>query len=237
MLLLIGGTGLFMRPPLLAVIAGGSIPKAAYPGFLSDNPWEEKIRNVLHDESESSIVVQASDGLWIGADTLDTPFERHHLDVPIFVMGATVMEPRSDGYLIGSFSGIFEWLRDSGSAIDLDSGEPVSGSASMRPADLMVTGYFETPNGEPHIVTFEQGVLPLDDRDSSSRFQQPPELGDDYRMPLWNYLFEIHNGRFFKDLVGGWNMLIIPLGSLLFLLVTLSGIYDWLFLRVFRRAS
>ena len=37
-LLIIGGTGLFMRPPLLAAIAGGSIPRAAYPGFLSPNP-------------------------------------------------------------------------------------------------------------------------------------------------------------------------------------------------------
>lgn len=56
-------------------------------------------------------------------------------------------------------------------------------------------------------------------------------------MPLWNYLFEIHNGRFFKDLVGDWYLLIIPLGSLLFILITLSGVYDWLYLRVLRKRS
>ena len=56
-------------------------------------------------------------------------------------------------------------------------------------------------------------------------------------MPLWNYLFEIHNARFFKDVVGGLYILIIPLGSLLLLLITLSGIYDWIFLKVLRRTS
>ncbi len=233
-LLIIGGTGLFMRPPLLAVIADGSIPRTAYPGFLDDNPWKEKIRNVLHDPVDRSIIVQASDGLWIGRDSLDKPFRRHHLDVPIFVMGATVLEPAPDGYLVGSFSGLFQWLRSNGASIDLETGQTVSGSMSMRPANLMVTGYFETPAGESFVSTFEQGVVPIDGSETVGRFEQPAELGDSFRMPLWNYLFEIHNGRFFKDLVGTWHLLIIPLGSLLFILITLTGIYDWLYLKLSR---
>ena len=237
LMLVVGGTGLFMRPPLLAVIANGSIPRSAYPGFISDNPWDDKIRNALYDEVDQTILVQASDGLWVGADTLDQPFRPHQLDVPIFVMGATVLEPKHDGYLVGSFSGIFKWLRATGKASDLESGEPVSGSASMRPAELMVTGYFETPSGEQFIATFEQGLVPLGDVDRDGRFEQPPELPRGYRMPLWNYLFEIHNGRFFKDLVGGWHLLIIPIGSLLFILITLTGVYDWLFLNVLRRPT
>ncbi len=236
-LLVIGGTGLFMRPPLLAAIAEGSIPRTAYPGFLSDNPWEEKIRNVLHDPVDGSIVVQASDGLWVGPDALDEPFRPHHLEVPIFVMGATVMEPSPDGYLVGSFSGIFKWLRRTGTAIDLETGETASGSASMRPADLMVTSYFETPAGEAYVAAFDQGLVALTDGDRETRFEQPAELAETYRMPLWNYLFEIHNGRFFKDLLGEWHLLIIPLGSLLFILITLTGIYDWLFLKLFRARS
>jgi len=51
-------------------------------------------------------------------------------------------------------------------------------------------------------------------------------------MPLWNWLFEIHNGRFFKDLIGEWYILIVPLGSLLFVLITLSGVYDWIHIRI-----
>lgn len=47
--LILGGTAFFMRPPFLAVIADGSLPKHYYPGKLSKNPWEKKIQNALYD--------------------------------------------------------------------------------------------------------------------------------------------------------------------------------------------
>ncbi len=54
-------------------------------------------------------------------------------------------------------------------------------------------------------------------------------------MPLWNYLFEVHNGRFFREWLGGGYILIVPLGALLLVLITLTGVYDWLRNQLARR--
>ncbi len=237
-LLVIGGTGLFMRPPLLAAIAGRTVSSTLYPGFLPNDPWHEKIQNALHDDVEGAIIAQATDGLWIADESLTEPFRPHDLDVPIFVMGASVMETEGpDGYLVGSFAGLYRWRRDSGTSVDVMTGREVTGPASLKPGEHMVTGHFRTPAGESFVATFEQGLVPLDGARLDGRFALPSELRDGLRMPLWNYLFEIHNGRFFADVVGRWHMLIIPIGSMAFLLITLSGIYDWVYLKVLRKAS
>ncbi|MBK5940989.1 hypothetical protein [Halochromatium roseum] len=41
-------------------------------------------------------------------------------------------------------------------------------------------------------------------------------------------MFEVHNGRFFQAWLGGGSILIVPLGALLLVLITLTGVYDWL---------
>ncbi len=233
-LLIIGGTGLFMRPPLLAAIVDGSIPRSAYPGLLPDNPWDGKIRNLLYDDASDTLLIDATDGVWAADGDLSEPFRPHELEAPIFVMGSTVFEAESDrGYLVGSFSGLFSAPRDGGIALDLITGEEASGPASLRPGDHMVTGFFRTPGGERYVSTFEQGLLRLRDGSTETPFAMPAEL-EAAGMPLWNYLFEIHNGRFFADVLGAWHLLIIPLGSLLFLVITISGVYDWIWLKVLR---
>jgi hypothetical protein len=238
MLLIMGGTGLFMRPPLLAVIARGNIPAGYYPGLLPTNPWHQKIHNALYDGVEDRILIQATDGLWLGPADFSAPFQRQELDIPVFVMGATVFEPYgSNGFLVGSFNGIFHVERGTGKPIDILTNLEVSNVSPTRPSANMVTGYFKTPAGEEFICTHKQGVLPVGNADARGRFAMPPELQSDFRMSLWNYLFEIHNGRFFKDLVGFFYILIVPVGSLLFLSITLSGIYDWLLLHVFRKRA
>ena len=221
----------------LAVIVQGSVPSAAYPGFLSANPWHKRIQNVLYDAVDDKIIVQASDGLWIADADLAQAFRTLELDVPIFVMGATVFEPYgAGGHLVGSFAGLFHWRRSTGRSIDLLTREEVTGVASLRPAEHMITGYFRTPQGEEFVATFEQGIVPVGGAEANGRFRVPEALTGEFRMPLWNYLFEIHNGRFFKDVIGGWHILVIPAGSLLFVLITLSGIYDWVYLKVVRRS-
>ena len=237
-LLIIGGTGFFMRPPLLGVIAQGSVPAAAYPGFLSANPWHDRIQNALYDAVDEKIVVQASDGLWVAEAGLTQPFYPLELDVPIFVMGATVFEAYgADGLLVGSFAGLFHWQRSTGRSIDLLTNHNVTGAAPLRPGEHMITSYFRTPQGEEFVATFEQGIVPVGGADANGRFGVPEGLTAGFRVPLWNYLFEIHNGRFFKDVVGGLYILIIPFGSALLVFITLSGIYDWVYLKVARRSA
>ena len=232
-MLIIAGTGLFKRPPMLALLASGSISRTWYPGSLPSNPWDEKIHNALYDAVEKRIIIEATDGFWTGSTDFSTPFLRKELPVPVFVMGATVFEPYgSGGFLVGSFSGIFHLERATGKAFDILTNKEVSKSSAVRPAEIMVSGYFKTPDGRKFITTHKQGLLPLNGNAALGDFPMPERIIKNYRMPLWNYLFEIHNGRFFKDWIGGLYILLLPLGSLLFIIITLTGVYDWLFTRL-----
>ncbi len=235
-LLIMGGTAFFMRPPVLAVIANGSIPAHWYPGFLPDNPWDEKIHNALYDPKEERIIIEATDGFWQAPADFSEPFKPMDFPAPVFVMGATVFQQYgSGGFLIGSFNGIFHVERSTGRVMDLLTLKEAGEVSSVRPADYMVTGYFKTPKGEEFINTHQKGLLPLKGSKKQNRFNMPTELEKNYRMSLWNYMFELHNGRFFKDLIGGIYILLVPLGSLLFVLITLSGIFDWIFVKVLKK--
>ena len=149
-------------------------------------------------------------------------------------MGATVLDRQADGtYLIGSFSGLFRFDPSTERAVNLLTGEPADTQQSMRPAETMITGRFATRAGDPVIAAHAQGLL--DARGApTDAFRMPPAVREQYRMPLWNVLFELHNGRFFREWLQGGYILIVPLGSLLFVLITLTGVYDWLVKRTKR---
>lgn len=230
-LLIMAGTGLFMRPPLLALLMG-DMPAKYYPGKLDKNPWQGKIHNALYDHVEDNILVEATDGIWKGPSNFSKPFAPVDLPVPLFVMGATVFDAYGNGgYLIGSFSGIFHLERASGKAIDMLTNKEAAKRSAVRPAETMICGYFKTPDGREFITAHEQGLIPLKGT-QTNYFNMPRAIYENYRMPLWNYLFEIHNGRFFREWIGQWYILLVPLGSLLFIILTLTGIFDWLFTRL-----
>ncbi len=231
-LLIIGVTGFFMRPPMLVALAHGSVPAKLYPGLLPDNPWHEDIHNALYDAIDNRILIETRDGFWSAPADFSEPFVEAEFPAPIFVMGSTVLEPyETGGFLVGSFSGIFHLERESGAAIDLLAGRDTQDVSRMRPAELMATGYLRTPDGEEFVATHHNGLLPLGSAQRDGRFGMPAAMKQEFRLPLWNFLFELHNGRIFKDVIGAWYALVVPLGSLLFVLVLFSGTYDWCYAR------
>jgi len=226
--LIMGATAFFMRPPFLAAIATGTIPAKYYPGKLSQNPWEEKIHTALYDSLRNRILISATDGLWQGKADFSEPFEKTNYRVPIFVMGPTYFETTDEQkYLIGSFSGLFLLDPDKNTSVDLISGTPVGEFSVIRPGKWMVTGYFTLPDGRQYITTHDSGLHALQNDEKNFTFRLPERMNSEYTLSLWNFMFELHNGRIFQDLIGSWYILIAPLGSLLFLIITLSGIFDW----------
>ena len=229
--LLIGVTAFFMRPPFLAVIARGDIDVSLYPGPFPDNPWDKKIHSALYLKDKAKVLIEAEDGIWEGDETMTGEFRKTRIPILVFVMGATVFEEYpAGGFIVGSFNGLFHIPGD-GRAIDIVSGKMVRFVSPVRPADKMISGYFRTPEGEEFITAFKQGIVPVKGSEMNGRFELPEEIRNDNRLPLWNYMFELHNGRLFRDLIGEWYILIIPLGSFLFILITLTGIFDWIYTR------
>lgn len=230
-LIIIGVTAFFMRPPFLAFIARGDVNVSMYPGPFPDNPWDKKIHNALHMKERGKVLIEATDGIWEADDNLKGEFRKIRIPVLVFVMGATVLEEYPEGgFIVGSFNGLFHIPGD-GRAIDLVTGKPVRFVSPVQTAEKMISGYFRTPDGEEFIAAFKQGLIPIRGAESNGRFDLPEEIRNDNRLPLWNYMFELHNGRIFKDLIGEWYILIIPLGSFLFILITLTGIFDWIYTR------
>lgn len=232
--LILGGTAFFMRPPFLAAIAEGSIGPAWYPGKISENVWEEKIQNALLDTLRNRLILACSDGLWMGKADFSRPFEPVQFHVPIFVMGPTYFEMEDGDYVIGSFNGLYRYNPENDRSVNLVTGQEVTEYSNIRPGKRMVTGFFETPWGQKIIATHEQGLIPLTGTLPDDRFPVPPVLNRTYTLSLWNFMFELHNGRIFQDLIGKWYILIAPLGSFLFLLLTLTGIFDWFYIKLRR---
>jgi uncharacterized iron-regulated membrane protein len=235
LLLISGGTGLFMRPPTVVLLGNNTVDMKYYPGFRNENPWEDKIRNATVDSVNSSIYLDCTDGFWHGPSDFSKPFERVNSPVPIFAMGATVFDSESDGQLlIGSFSGLCRINFNTGTRTWYGNSDPSNQPGQFRPSSNMITGYFKTPTGEEYDTGYFVGLKQASG-EKIDRFKMPEALIKSDSMPLWNYMFEIHNGRFFKFLFGSFYILIIPIGSLLFVIMSLTGIYDWIYRKIKNR--
>lgn len=229
-MLVIGGTGFFMRPPLIALLVFGHLPTWMYPAPLPQNPWHDRLRNAAYDPANDRLVIEATDGFWETSEDVSEPLRPIAPPGPVFVMGTSVFEfDRNGDLLLGSFSGLLEVERHRGQITDAITGADASQVSRIRPADIMTAGYFQLPSGEAFVVDHYQGIIPLGAAELAGRFAMPVAMKQGFRLPLWNFLFELHNGRIFRDVLGPWYALIVPLGSLLFVLVCLSGVYDWFF--------
>ena len=141
-------------------------------------------------------------------------------------MGITVLERLSGKIILaGSFSGLFYWDLVNDVALDLQ-GKPVSETGTMRPSEVMAAGalihdekligYADYSNGFQKVGATPQPLLEM----------WPKELSS-YRISLYHFLFELHNGRFLRDFIGRWYILFVPITGIVFVTVIISGIFDW----------
>ena len=230
LLLIIFFTGTFLRPPLMIIIAEGKLPEKYYPAIQDSNPWEKKIRNALYDSVNKQIVLDCTDGIWTGSLTENKPFIKKSLPVRIFAMGATVFEEEKPGtWLIGSFGGLERFnVKEKSITPVLQSKSPVKPG---RPASTLVNGRIIAPDSTEYILGHYKGICDTEGNRISNAFVMPEQIKKQYRMPFWNFLFELHNGRIFKGVLGSFYILVIPVGGIIGLLILLSGIFDYWFIK------
>lgn len=225
-------TGTFLRPPLMLMIADGKLLKNHYPAIHDSNPWKNKIRNALYDSVDKKIVMDCSDGIWSGS-LKSNSFDKADMPFQIFAMGATVFDEEQPGtWLIGSFGGLERFIPDKNEVISVV--ESKAPARTNRPARTMVNGYIVAPDGTEYISSHYKGICDKQGNKITEAFIMPDEIKKQYRMPLWNFLFELHNGRIFKGLLGRFYILVIPIGGIFGLLILLSGIFDYWYLKLSR---
>lgn len=225
-LMILAGSGVFLRPPLLLATINHSLD--------SDSPLLQfsarsegfggKIQSAAAG-SNDSIVIATENGLWRGSASLDGKFKRQQLPVPIHGMGVTVLEGMANNQLlIGSFSGLFIVEEFSGRVWRLR--RPGLEETNPYQSNDLVSGVVMA-GSQPYVrFDYHDGMLPM----TAGQHPLPgmtTEIAAAAPMSMWHYLFELHNGRIFEPWLGPWYLLIIPLGGIILLLLCLSGAYDW----------
>lgn len=229
-------TGIFLRPPLLITIADSSIAKKIYPAWEHKNPWNQKINNALFDSKSNRLILECSDGLWAGNINSNTSFTKLDLPIPVFAMGASVFEEETPGsWLVGSFGGLYRY------SLTNNISEPILKQAASRnpgrPGSLLVTGYIHLPDSTEYVLGHYKGLCDTNGNPLPNQLPMPKQLKEDFKMPLWNWLFELHNARIFQGVLGGFYILVIPLFGITGLLIILSGVFDYWYVKLKRKKN
>jgi hypothetical protein len=143
-------------------------------------------------------------------------------------MGINVFEKMATGgYLVGSFSGIYQWIPDEGIIIDYFTKLPLNeASQDGSPfGAISVSGFIGMADGSQFVFDYAGGAIRLG---KSGIFpQMPVEVIKKSPISLWNTSQEIHTGRIWEFLLGPFYILIVPFTGLALVLILVTGFFAW----------
>ncbi len=227
-LLLNTTTGMFLRPPLLIPIAGERVAKMKYTELDSPNPWFDRFRDLLYDEKSGRYLVATSEGIYYSDDCFRNELKIFSIQPPVSVMGINVFEKSGPGrFLIGSFSGIFEWEPATGHTVDCitrtEYTDPGEGGSPF--GKVSVAGFIRNNESSGIIFDYAHGAFPLDGKNPFPKI--PASIIAASPISLWNAALEIHTGRIFEPMLGPFYILVVPLVGLATLIILITGFFAW----------
>lgn len=184
--LLIAITGWCLRPPVMIALVLGKIPPLPFTTLKSDNPWNDKLRMVRYDESCHDWLLSTSDGFY-SLNLGNASVKPIVSAPPVSVMGLNVLQKDADGrWLCGSFSGLFVWDRQRGTATDYFTGKPAPKESGAPFGKKAIAGMSQD-FASPVVVEYYEGTT----------FAPQPAFMNQLPMSLWNVALEVHSGRLF----------------------------------------
>jgi hypothetical protein len=227
-LLLNTGTGIFLRPPLLIPIAGVRVAKLKYTELDNPNPWFDRFRDLLYDKECQRYLVATNEGIYYSDDKFSTELKIFPVQPPVSVMGINVFEKNHTGsYLVGSFSGIFEWEPATGRTLDwITKTEYVETGEGGPPfGNVSVSGSIRCNDSSRLIFDYAHGVIALGGKNPLPPV--PAHIVAASPVSIWNTCLEIHTGRIFEPILGSFYILVVPLAGLSTLFILISGFFAW----------
>lgn len=230
-------TGWALRPPLLIALVKCKV--SPIPGTIlsTDNPWNDKLRMIRWDNVRSEWLLSTSEGFFTLSSFSDTP-QKDPSAPPVSVMGINVLEKgrqqagtnqaQTDRWIVGSFSGLFVWDRQSGKAYDYYTGEPAPQTAGAPFGKLAVSGYTDDfPFGPVTATYYEGAVVPNTESPTpafvnSADMPQPDEMRT-LPISLWSLALEVHTGRIYTFMMGAETLLYIFIAGIAIAFILWSG--------------
>lgn len=222
-LLILVVTGWFLRPPLLIPIARAKTKPVPFSTLDSKNPWNNKLRNLRFDKQLNTWVLYSSNGFYTFNDFDHIPQKMHH-SPPVSVMGITVWEQATDStWLVGSFSGIYEWNARNGNTIDAITHKPYQPIKRMGPPvfDSPISGYSPDFAFGNIYFSYSKGVFAQNSHIKIPTM--PMHIQENGKMSFWHVNLELHVGRLYGNILGPLSPFFIFFSGLLFLFVLVSG--------------
>lgn len=222
-LLVLTLTGMFLRPPLLIIIASNKVPKIPFTHLDNDNSWLDAFRRMQYDKDLDRYLIATTDGVYYSDDKFSSELKKYRNSPPISVMGVNVFECMGNGsYLVGSFSGLFAWNPESNAIINYVTRKYYVPTKRMGPpiSNHPVTGYIRDLNNKEYCFEYDYGVRSLSGREE---FTAMPEKLINTPMSLWNLSLEVHTARIYQYIFGVFYMLIIPIVGIIIMMILISG--------------
>lgn len=227
LLIIISATGMFLRPPLLALIADAKVAKIPFTELDTPNPWFDKLRRIIYDDEQDIYLLATLDGVYVSKDLSGDRFRKIKNQPPISVMGVNVFDKLDrNTLLVGSFEGLFKWNINNGTIEDYIKKQPPKLKPRGGPplGEFLVTAYSPHFMGEEVFFDFNSGAHCIG---SKKAFPTMPVQIKEQAISLWNVSLEVHTARMYRIIFGRFYILFIPLAGLLILFVLLSGFIVW----------
>ena len=211
-LLFVAVTGWCLRPPLLIAIASVDVPAIPFSSVSTGNAWHDKLRMLRYDDDHDDWLLSTSDGFYSLRSLASVP-QKISAAPPVSVMGVNAWHRQGrDSWLIGSFSGMYSWNRNTGVVKDYFTGDVVKEVSGSPFGKFAVSGYSDDFTCGPAVVEYIGGT---------GKIKMPSEMGH-LQMSLWNVAHEIHSGRIYTFL-GSMNILYITIIGIIIIWCLVSG--------------
>lgn len=220
--LVITVSGIFLRPPLMIAIIRTKVK--TIPGTILHKPnvWYDKLRTLRYDPFEQNWILYTSDGFFTLEQPDGIPVKMERIP-PISVMGVNVLEQAdSTSWIVGSFSGLYYWNRQTGESINAYTMEKVKPRRPGPPVITnAVTGYSADFGDNPVVFDYSKGAKRL--HPDIPFAAMPALIGEKGKISLWHLSLEVHVGRIYKPILGALTDWFIFLSGVILFVILVTG--------------
>jgi len=218
-------TGMFLRPPLLAIIGEMKVGKIPYTELDTPNPWFDKLRRIIIDDD--IIYIGTPEAIYYTDLNFSGKLMKFKNQPPLSVMGINAFKIiDKENLLVGSFEGLFKWNHITDFVYDEIKQQEYQPDTNKRIplGEFLVTGYTDDFEVGDVYFDFDKGAGVIGE---SLSFVEMPEQIQQQKMSLWNVALEVHTARMYKFMFGSLYILFIPMVGLIILFVLISGFIVW----------